>query len=138
MKGTLRCKLHFCLYVCFFFFFCNKDLADWIVIEYLGFPSLKLSVKIRDGSILALMKKSGFLTRNHWSLTSTYQLKTGFDFCLRIKASTFIISYDLPPPFFPIDVFRDKVLSLGFSRSVSLVQCVWLPANLRGVGLSFS
>ena len=84
------------------------------------------------------MKKSEFLARNHWSLTSTYQLKTGFDFCLRIKASTFIISYDLPPPFFSIDVFRDKVLSLGFSRSVSLVQCVWLPANLKGVGLSFS
>jgi len=51
MKGTLRCKLHFCLYVCLFSFFCNKDLADRIVIEYLGFPSLKLSVKIRDGSI---------------------------------------------------------------------------------------
>ena len=70
------------------------------------------------------MKKSEFLTRNHWSLTSTYQLKTGFDFCLRIKASTFIVSYDLLPPFFSIDVFRDKVLSLGFSRSVSLVHGV--------------
>ena len=64
--------------------------------------------------------------------------KNGFDFCLRVKASTFIVSYDLLPPFFSIDVFRDKVLSLGFSRSVSLVQCVWFPANLRGVGLSFS
>ena len=39
---------------------------------------------------------------------------------------------------FPIDVFRDKVLFLGFSRSVSLEQFVCLPVNLRGVGLSFS